>query len=200
MALLLSSGQPLMDDTSSFDSNTPFYEAEVEQQTEIDEYKAQIQRELETFNKPFDNSDYRGTIDAIEVEVVLFGTWAKMINEAKSHSDPSVVSLGEELESKVSELQIKEFPLMRKAYADFVANILWEHDIEVRVVGNANGTIEFIGGYFAANKNIKDTHLLFVDLLKALRFDRANYKWSEYADYTYYTLESSKDSEIVELN
>jgi hypothetical protein len=87
---------------------------------------------------------------------------------------------------------------MRKEYGNLVAKTLWEHDIDVKVYGQSYGTIEFVGALFAANKNIKDTHATLFEMLKLLRFDRANYKWYEYdSNYSYYTIESNADNEII---
>ena len=69
--------------------------------------------------------------------------------------------------------------------------------MDVKVFGSGNSTIELSGAVFATNKNIKDTQTAIQDMLKKLRFDKANYKWFNGADeYNYYAIESSKDNEI----
>jgi hypothetical protein len=56
-----------------------------------------------------------------------------------------------------------------------------------------------VGYHFAANRNIKDVHNEIRDMLIQLRFVRANYKWTDYSEYTYFTLESPNDGELVDI-
>lgn len=131
------------------------------------------------------------------METVLFAAWANLINRAKTHTDSEIKKIGDTLESKVKQIQIKEFPLMRQDYGKVVNKILWENNIEVKVYGAYNGTIELIGGIFASNKSIKEVHSKIYDMLKLLRFDRVNYKWYKYDDeYTYFTIDSKKDDQF----
>ena len=86
---------------------------------------------------------------------------------------------------------------MRADYGKLVGKTLWEHDVDVTISGSGNSIIEFSGGVFAANKNIKDAQTAIQDMLKQLRFDKANYRWYSGADeYDYYSIESKKDNEI----
>ncbi len=155
-------------------------------QAKADEIKQQLQKELDSFNKPFDNSSYRGNKDSLMLELVLFGAWAKLVNEHKNNPDQGVKAMAQELEKKVSALQVKEFPLMRKAYGDIVANGVWESNIDVSVFGPANKTMELTAGIFANNKNVKDAHAALGDAFTLYRFNRVNYKWYKYdSQYNY---------------
>lgn len=169
-------------------------------QAKIDEIKQQLQRELDSLNKPFNNATYRGSKDSLMLELVLFGAWAKMVNEHKNNPDPGVKAMAQELERKVSALQVKEFPLMRKAYGDVVAQGVWESNIDVNVLGPANKTMELTASIFANNKNVKDAHAALGDAFTLYRFTRVNYKWYKYDDeYNYYTIDSQPDSAVVEI-
>lgn len=169
-------------------------------QAKADEIKQQLQKELDSFNTPFDNSIYRGNKDSLMLELVLFGAWAKLINEHKTNPDPGVKAMAQELERKVSSLQVKEFPLMRKAYGDIVANGVWESNIDVSVFGPANKTMELTAGIFANNKNVKDAHAALGDAFTLYRFTRVNYKWYKYdSEYNYYTIDSKPDNAVVEI-
>jgi hypothetical protein len=166
----------------------------------IGEVKQQIQRELDALKKPFDNSIYRGSKEVLMMETVLFGLWANMIEEHKNNPDPGVKSMVNELKRKVSQLQVKEFPLMRKEYVGIIGKVIWENNVEVTVSGAGNKTIEFTGALFANNKNVTEAEQAIRDALKLFRFTRANYKWFKYDDeYTYYKIESESDSAVVKI-
>ncbi|MDD3285347.1 MAG: hypothetical protein PHG95_01825 [Patescibacteria group bacterium] len=201
-------------DQASLNINRIFTEAELEQR-KIDEARKKeqeamieneaaqkkiesIEKEIDSIGK-FDNTKYRGTPENLAFEVALFKVWAIEIQEAKNDSNQEVKNIGQQLENKVKQLQIKEFPLMRKEYGSLIGKKLWENDIDVNVSGQSYNTIEFIGGIFAANKNIKEIHATLIEMLEMLRFDRANYKWYEYdSSYSYFKIESHADSDIVQ--
>ncbi len=159
-----------------------------------------LQRELGSFNKPFDSSNYRGDVTKLQMEVVLFGAWAKLVNEYKAYNDPQVKQLAAELEKKASTLQAREFPAMRKAYGEVVGKGLWESNVDVNVYGSGNKTIELVGALFANNKNVGQAQAQIGDAIKMFRFTRVNYKWFKYDDeYNYYNLEVPADSTVVEI-
>ena len=80
----------------------------------------------------------------------------------------------------------KALPGIRKAFVKITKDELWESDIDVY---DADGgkTIWFVGGTFAANRNIKSFQENIETTLIKLGFKRACYKWIEHTDkYTYY--------------
>lgn len=180
--------------TKSFSSTTS-----IEEETgKIPEQIAQLKRELASIEEGVNFSTYRNTVDATQMELVLFAAWAKTINEALSSENDEVKTLGEKLEKKVKKIQIKEFPILRKAYAKAVYQKLWEQNIETQVLGSKNKTIQFTGGYFANNGNKALTQETLQEALKMFRFSRVNYKWYKYDDdYTYYEIDSPNDSELM---
>ncbi|HAT74134.1 MAG: hypothetical protein US30_C0006G0031 [Candidatus Moranbacteria bacterium GW2011_GWF2_36_839] len=156
----------------------------------------QLTKQIATIST-FKGDDYRGSIEKINSEVLLITFWSSLTKQAKSNSDAKVNKLGKDLETKLIQFQIKEFPKMRADYGKLVGKTLWEHDVDVTISGSGNSIIEFSGGVFAANKNIKDAQTAIQDMLKQLRFDKANYRWYSGADeYDYYSIESKKDNEI----
>lgn len=159
---------------------------------------AQLKREIASIEKGVSFATYRGTVEATQMELVLFGAWAKTINEALLSENVEVKTLGKELEKKVKNIQKKEFPILRKAYAKAIYQKLWEQNIETQVLGNKNKTLQFTGGYFANNGNKAQTQETLQEALKMYRFDRVNYKWYKYDDeYTYYDMNSPIDSELM---
>lgn len=160
--------------------------------------KEQLQRELDSFNDPFDNTSYRGSVDTLNFEIVLFGAWAQLIEEHQNSADPEVKTMANKLKQKVSQLQVKEFPLMRKHYAEVLAKKLWEENVDITTVGGGNKTIELTAAMFANNKYIGQTQATVQETLQLFRFTKANYKWYKYdTEYTYYKIESLADSEVV---
>lgn len=169
-----------------------------ERESQIESQIDQLKRELESINKGVDFSSYRGTIDALQLELLLFGAWAKLIKESDEIENSEISSLNKSLKSKVEIMQVREFPILRKEYTKFVANKMWENDIDVYSNGSGNKYINFSGGIFAANKNKQDFHNQLNEVLSMFRFKQARYRLDKGADeYTYWTMFEGKDSELV---
>lgn len=169
------------------------------QKEELSSFLAQLNREIESI-KTFDGSKYRDEVTSLQIEIALFATWAKLVTEAESHPEKEANSLGGNLKSRVIILQKSEFPKMRKAYAEISRGKLWENNIKVSAKGTGYTTLEFIGAVFANNKNKQDFQNALNEMMSLLRFQRINYKWYEYDDnYTYYTMNSNKDGDLVTL-
>jgi len=164
---------------------------------EIVRQKEQLEREIKSIEKGIKFAD-GNSIEEIQMDIVVFGTWAKLITESKESENAEIINLGKKLKSKVSRIQIKEFPNLRKQYAKIVAEKMWENDIEVSANGTGKKYINFSGGVFAANKNKKKFQIQVQEILKMFRFKQARYRWyKEESEYTYYTIYEGKDSELV---
>lgn len=161
-------------------------------------FKERIQKEIDSL-KIFDGKQYRDNATSIFIETGLFSGYASIIKEGRDYNNPEIKKLTDELENEVAQLQTREFPLLRKAYGEILKKSLWEDDIDVLVYGTDSNNINFISVIFAANKNIAKIHAAQVDILKKLRFNRVNYKWADYGDYTYYDLDSPKDNKVIEF-
>jgi len=171
----------------------------------VDEAKAKlkedIERELKSIEDGVNFSIYRGDIESLQIEIVLFNAWAKFIVQGDKSNDPEIKKLVSKLRTKVVSLQKKEFPILRKEYGKIVANKLWENDIEVSANGAGYKIINFSGGVFAANKNKQDFQTQVQEILKLLRFSQARYRWYKGADeYTFWNLSSNKDTDIIIIN
>lgn len=169
-----------------------------ERESKTESQIEQLKRELESVNKGVDFSTYRGTVDALQLELILFGTWANLVKESEEFENSEILKLSKSLKSKVANIQAREFPILRKEYTKVVANKMWENDIEVYSNGSGNKYINFSGGIFAANKNKQDFHNQLNEILTMFRFKQARYRWYKGADkYTYWTMYEGKDSEPV---
>jgi hypothetical protein len=162
--------------------------------------KDQLKAEIKSIDEGVKFDIYRGSIEDLQLEIVLFGTWANIIKEGEESDDKEVKSLAKKLKSKVARIQAKEFPKLRKEYASIVANKMWENNITVKSSGTGNNKINFTGGVFASNKNIKDFQTQLYEVLRMFRFVQSRYKWYKgQDDYTYYSIEPPKDRELVDF-
>ena len=176
-------------------------EPEMTEQEKIDQQKELIKREIESINDGVDFSIYRGTVESLQLELVMFGAWAITIEEGQESEDIEVQKLSKELRSKVERMQKKEFPILRKEYAKVVRDLMWEHDIDIYSSGGSKEKyINLTGGIFASNKNIKDFQGTLSEVLEMFRFNQARYRWYKGdSEYTYYTIYEGKDSDLVKF-
>lgn len=145
---------------------------------------------------------FRGSLADLQLELILFNEWRKIIEESDKMSQKGTEEsrqLAEKLKKTVQNIQSKEFPILRKEYVKEAKKIMWEHDIDVSGSSN-NRTINFTGGIFAANKNIKEFQENTHTILKNFRFRQANYRWYKGAsEFTYYKIYEEKDTDLVYL-
>lgn len=160
--------------------------------------KEQLERELKSMEKPFDAETFSGSVTSAQMGVVLFATYKNIIRDAKATSNKEILDLATKLEKKVLARQAQAFPKLRKNYADAAAEKLWESNIYVTVSGANNSVLNMTGGLFASNKNIKQTQETIQEIATQFRFKEVRYRWYKGADeFTYYKLETPKDSEPV---
>jgi hypothetical protein len=145
-----------------------------------------------------DPAEIPKTKDLILLRLASFGATAKFVAEAEGRIDPDISKLAADLKQALSREQVRQFPRLRRAWAATADETMWEHNVDVRVLGEGNRTLELVGGVFASNKNIKQIQETLTDALHALRFRRIQYRWYKGADeYTYYTLKTPADSDVV---
>lgn len=173
-------------------------EVEKKAEDERQKQKEQLEREIDAVSAGVDFSAYQGTIEALQIELALFGLWANIILEGEASDDPEIQELAKELKPKVVKLQLGEFPRLRREYAQVVNQKLWESDIEVFSNGTGNRYINFTGGVFATNQNKRDFQIELQEVLTMFRFRQSRYKWYKGDDeYTYWTMYEGSDSELV---
>lgn len=168
------------------------------EQEELATLKTKLQQDIDWIGN-FDTSDI--TWDPTNLIITLWLIWAyvDIATEHQNHTNPEIAQLSKQLQDKVSALQTRVFPIMRKKYGEYVDTLMRENDIDVRTKWAYHDTIEMVGYHFAANRNIKDVHNEIRDMLIQLRFVRANYKRTDYSEYTYFELESPNDNELVDI-
>lgn len=156
-----------------------------------------LQKEIEGL-KNF--SSKKDSSENILAEALAFSAYAGIIREARAYNDGGVNKLADDLGKRVSQLQVIEFPIMRKAYGETTNKALWIENGECKVFGDSYKTIEIISGLFASNKAIAQMQSDIEDNLIVLRFKKINYKWINSASkYSYYDIESPPDNQVVEF-
>lgn len=163
-----------------------------------EDYLAKIKREIEEIDK-YRVETYLESKDSIILGVALFSAWAMIAEEEGKYAlNNDEKALLKQFKSKVSSVQSTAFPRLRDAYGPAVRKALWEHDLSARTFGSGFRTIEFVGGVFAANWNIKEFQTNISDVLHQLKFKQSRYKWYKEADeYTYYDIKSHDDKELI---
>ena len=159
-----------------------------------------LNRELKSFDKPFNGSNYRSDLASVQIEMAVLGAWGNFIRKGLASDDKEVLDLAKKLKLKVSSLQKTEFPQMRKACTKLLAEKMWENDMYISSEGAPYTTLNLTAGVFAANKNIKQIQTTLYEALVQYRFKQTRYRWYKDQDeFTYYTIESPNDDEIVNL-
>lgn len=161
--------------------------------------KTKLQNSIKSLETDDDLAKNVQSVDGIVIVLALYKSYYITIKEGRESKVQEEKDLAKQLENKVSTSQIQNFPKLRASYYKLIQDKLWEHDVTVGIGGKRNTILNFTAGYFAANKNIKDTQEALHEMLVNLRFKQTNYRWYKGEDeYTYYTIESPKDSEVIE--
>lgn len=154
---------------------------------------------LVKYSGKFDASNYRDDANSLKSELDEFAGALKLADLGARDSLTANKKLAASLKNKIIALQIQEFPKMRKHYADFAAKKLWSDDMEVNANGSGYTKLMLISAKFAANKNKESAQDAIRGVVSALRFKQVAYKWySGESEYTYYPLDTPKDSAPVE--
>ncbi len=151
-------------------------------------------------NDDIDFSQYQDG-QSYTIFAALYSAYAKTYYEYKDSKDEEIKKLVKEFGDKIIISQKKNFPKGRLGYFKALKDKLWEHDIDVSIGGQGNTVLNFTGGNYASNANIKETQETLGEMLRLLRFKQTSFRWYKgQDDYQYYTIDSKKDNEIVEEN
>lgn len=158
-----------------------------------------INREIKSIEEGKDYSGFRGSIRSLQMELILFAEWGRMVKEGMASDNEEDQKAAEELKRKASQVQAKEFPKLRAEYIKIVDEKMWENDIDVVGSGAKKEIITLIGAIYAANKNKKSTQEDIQNMLNQFRFKQSRYKWFDGDDkWTYWDIKSPKDTEVVD--
>lgn len=158
----------------------------------------EIQEQIDFIDHSFNSDIYNGSIEVLKLEIGFFNEIRVFVEKGEASENDETIALSRKLKEKLNLLQAKEFPILRKKYQAITASNLWEHDIYVNVSGKRNTILEFTGGIFAANKNIKDFYTEAKSVFELFRFKQVRFKWYKGAsEYTYYKMETPSDKDPV---
>jgi hypothetical protein len=143
--------------------------------------------------------DHHESVQSITMDLGIIGGMVLTYLEAKESKDAEVLKVAKELKIKLTDIQVKGFPKLRKEYARIMKEALWEHNITVKLSGNKNTKLMFTSALFADNANIKMAEDKIHSMLTTLRFKRANYEWYEGSGGSYYDITSAADNEIIAI-
>lgn len=137
------------------------------------------------------------SLEEIQARLIAFALWSKMSESSQSDTISRDIR-NNKLTPALIKIQLRDFPLLRKAYANFAKQKLWENDIDVNVSGKGNTVLKLTGYHFSLNRNIKDTQDALIKMIIDLRYKQIRYDWSNYSDeYTYYDMGPPKDDHIT---
>jgi hypothetical protein len=154
-------------------------------------YASILKEGIANMNKIEVPSDANGIV----ICATTFHAFAKVAVEAEQN-DPSLKKLAAAYRAELSRTQVAMFPKLRKAWAEYMNEKMWEANVTVNAKGPRNQTLKFVGGYFASNANIKSTEDTLHETINALRFKRTEYSWIPDADGWAYTILTPEDKAI----
>lgn len=164
------------------------------------DYKNLLLEKINLIDKGIDFSEYRGSLKKLHLELKLFGNWSNIIKESEKYEDSDILKLNNKLKNLIIDLQLVEFPNMRKEYAKILSRKLWRENFDIYASGNRKKIINFTNHTFASNANIEDSHLLNLNQLIILRFKQSRYRWyKEQNNYTSYDLGNTNDNKLVDF-
>lgn len=163
-------------------------------------YLEQLQREIASLKKQPTLTEIPTNKEGVLIGVVLMGARSKILENAPANLRPETKLVQTEYLRLIKAYQRDAFPKLRKAQGKIWKDALWENDIDVAILGQANTTVRFTAGMFAANKNIKATHEIAGETLRTLRFKRDSYEWYRGADGYQYTMDGPDDDVIASFS
>ena len=122
---------------------------------------------------------------------------ARQVEEGEEFkSDPNARAAQKRLKKALAARQALVFPALRSGYQKVLRAALFDEDIDVKIDGGAHRNVTFIGGTFAANRNISTAQEGMSENLKKARFSKSRYRWIPSADGIQYDLQTPPDTAI----
>ena len=137
--------------------------------------------------------------ESAELCLSLMNGFAQSLQSVlKKELTPQQISIKDSFQKELKSFQEQAMPIIRNAYGSILRQKLWEYDVSSRTYGQGFRKVEFTGGAFASNRNIKSMHENIRPLLIKLRFETATYQWRKDGDGTIFTMRSPfPDSAII---
>ena len=186
----LGDDEPSTSNVDAAVTTVPDVVTEAEEGETLDDRVAQARDAIDGFSTDGLRDSKLGIIGAVG----MMNNAAAVVVEAEAADHEAAAALRRDLVA----IQRREFPRLRDAIGPIFRGDLWEADITAKTTGSGFRTIQFTGGMFAANRNIKAAQTEIQEMLTLLRFKRAEYRWIPSAsEFDYYSMDSPDDSDLV---
>lgn len=157
-------------------------------------YYDDLQNVMKTISD-FNDANYRGSFKKLSSEIELLEKMTVSVSLSQATNIDSIMKFGQQVDKKLVQFKMDEFPKMRKDVFNILKQGLWEEDIKAHLSGKRNEIIEFVGGTFAANRNIKTTMETISESMHLYRFKKVIFRWYSEGDGTKYKISSQNDNE-----
>lgn len=154
-----------------------------------------IKSQLKNLQEPLPEFD---TALEMTVHIVLYKVLYDEAQKHKGSTNKELASVANQAINSIPTLQSRNFPKLRRRFAEVLNKTLWIDDGKAYVQGSTASTLNVVSHTFALNENVRDGYLAIADTLKTLRFDRVKFKWAdtEYVEYQYYDIDSLPDNKV----
>ena len=147
------------------------------------------------------DTDQKLKSDATKEDIASWVIWhkssAEFYNDAKKDKNPAIKEQSKILKDHLVQVQVRDFPILREAYAISKKDVLAKENITIASSGAAKDTLTLTGSFFEPSSNKKQFMKGIDQIVKDLRFKRVVFKWSEKpGDVEDFKIKSLKDSEI----
>jgi hypothetical protein len=134
------------------------------------------------------------TTEDISLYMAILTFADKFVIEGLMNNDAEIVSLAKELERLSSFQKKKDFPVVRKIFA----NLMTEgsgYAVHLEASGSGNRIITITSSKFVVGFEIEKYQQMAYEVLKMYRFKQVRYKWQrDNTEYTYYDLNVPADT------
>ena len=166
--------------------------------------KSEAYQELENIVSPING--YSTEIDNWERSknaLIDFNYWYEVLERFEQVEDTNndVESLENGVKRKISKLQVKLLPKIRKYYAEYLNEKLSIENYKVEIDSKGrNRIIIFTHKSLTRRKRIEQFHISVVSELKVLGFKQIRYKWSDESRFVRYHFDDYPDYDLRAYN
>jgi hypothetical protein len=122
---------------------------------------------------------------------------AALYHEALNHKDKQVKEQSNVLKEKIIQIQMKQFPQLRKSYVLSKEAVLKQENIQIALSGNRNEMLVFTSEKFEPKQSQKSFLKNINEIVHQLKFTKVIFKWSaDNQDSREYKISSKTDMEI----
>ncbi|MBP8016948.1 hypothetical protein KAZ01_02975 [Candidatus Gracilibacteria bacterium] len=161
----------------------------------INEIKGSLEN-LKIYQNTFYGDNFK-SYSPVEILNVL-NNWTATYNNIYNSTDNEILEYKTEYYKLLSKALKTNYPALRKYFAKFSNDKMWEHNWEISSLGSGNKEIRFIAAVFANNANVKEAYQNLKNQLSEFRFKKASFLWFKSApEYTYYDIDSKSDLDDI---